>query len=69
MQDTQEVSGPDPIIIKPSRGKRMHLSNAARRRRRSTKVARNLHSFKEESDAKQRLRAKRTLERQKKRVG
>lgn len=68
MQDTQEVSGPDPIIIKPSRANRMHLSDAARRRRRSTKVARSLHSFKEESDAKQRLRAKRKLERQKRRV-
>lgn len=46
----------------------MQLSDAARRRRKETKVARNIHSFKEESDAKQRLRAKRKLERQKRRA-
>lgn len=71
MQDTQEASRPDltdPIIIRPSKSKRMHLSDAARRRRRSTKIVKNLHTFKEESDARQRLRAKRKLERQKRRV-
>lgn len=68
MQDTQEVSSIDPIIIKPSKSKRMQLSDAARRRRKETKISRNIHSFKEESDARQRLRAKRKLERQKRRV-
>ena len=59
--------GPDPVIIKPSRGARMLKSKAARSRRKETKVVKTLHSFKEDTDAKERLRAKRLLKIQKKR--
>lgn len=58
----------EPIIEKPSRGQRLMRSLAARMRRKEVKEAREEHSFKEEKEARDRLKAKRRLEKQKKRA-
>lgn len=66
MNDDEETVNLDPIIVKPSRGERLKKSIAARLRRKETKKVKHTHSFKEEKDAKERLRARRILEAQKK---
>ena len=57
-----------PIFNKPTKGDRILRSDTARQKRKDVKIVKSVQSIKEESDAKQRLRAKRTLERQKRRV-
>lgn len=63
-----ESFGPDPIIIKPSRGSRIRKSIAARNRRRYVKSVREVHREKVEKDARDRYIAKKRLMRQKKRT-
>ena len=65
IEDFELESFPD-ILEKDSRAKRWMKSAVARLRRKETKQAREAHSFKEDKDAKERLKAKRLLERQKK---
>lgn len=55
----------EPIIDKPSRAERIKRSIAARLRRKETKQVKRSHLFKEEKDARERLRAKRALQKQK----
>lgn len=57
---------PDPIIIKPSRGTRLKKSIAARMRRKETKAQREIHSYKEQKEAKDRLISKLEMEKQQK---
>jgi hypothetical protein len=64
----EEIEQPDPIIIRPSRGNRLGRSEAARSRRRSVKQVKHIHQYKLEKDAKDRIRAKRRLEAQKRRA-
>lgn len=66
IEDYELALNPD-IPEKESRAKRWMRSTFARLRRKETKQAREAHSFKEEKDAKERLKAKRLLEKQKKR--
>lgn len=66
MLNQQEETQTKPIIEKPNRGERIKKSVAARLRRKEVKEVKNIHSYKEEKDAKERLKAKRTLEKQKK---
>ena len=54
-------------IEKPSRAERWKRSIAARLRRKTSKLARNAHIRKEENEAMERLKAKKLLEKQKKR--
>ena len=58
----------EPIFEKPNRGERIKRSVAARLRRKEVKAINETHSFKEEKDARERLMAKRRLEKQKKRA-
>lgn len=55
----------EPIINKPSRAERIKRSIAARLRRKETKQVKQSHLAKEEKDARERLRAKRALQNQK----
>lgn len=64
----EEIEQPDPIIIRPSRGNRLERSEAARSRRRCVKEVKHVHQYKLEKDAKDRIRAKRRLEAQKRRA-
>jgi hypothetical protein len=64
----EEIDGPDPIIVKPSRGERIQRSMAARQRRKEVKSIKTVHQLKEEKDARERLRAKRIMMRQKKKA-
>ena len=57
----------EPIIEKPSRAERIKRSISARLRRKEVKETKSIHSYKQEKDARERMRAKRTLQRQKKR--
>ena len=68
MLSKQEEPQNEPIIEKPSRAERIKRSIAARLRRKEVKEVKNIHSYKEEKDAKERLKAKRTLEKQKKKA-
>jgi len=65
---TEENLGPDPIIIKPSRGNRILRSRSARLRRKWTKQVREQHQSKIEKDARERYVAKKRLMRQKRRA-
>lgn len=58
----------EPVVEKPSLADRIQRDKAARLRRRETKEIVHLHSYKEEKDARERLKAKRRLEKQKKRA-
>lgn len=58
----------EPIFEKPNRGERIKRSIAARQRRKEVKMIREEHSYKDEKDARERLMAKRRLEKQKKRA-
>jgi hypothetical protein len=62
-----EIETVEPIIEKPSRAERIMRSIAARLRRKEVKEAKSAHFYKEEKDSRERLRAKRNLEKQKKR--
>lgn len=64
----EEIDQPDPIIVRPSRGNRLERSLAARSRRRGVKEVKHIHQYKLEKDAKDRIRAKRRLEAQKRRA-
>ena len=57
-----------PIFEKLSRADRIKRSIAARNRRKVVKDIKEVHSFKDEKDARERLQAKRRLEKQKKRA-
>jgi hypothetical protein len=65
IEETETVV--ETIIEKPSRAERIMRSIAARLRRKEVKEAKNAHTYKEEKDARERLQAKRNLEKQKKR--
>ena len=54
-----------PVIEKPSLAERIHRDRSARHRRKQIKEAVSLHSYKEEKEARERLKAKRRLEKQK----
>jgi len=58
----------EPIFEKPNRGERIKRSIAARHRRKEVKMILEEHSYKDEKDARERLMAKRRLEKQKKRA-
>jgi len=63
-EDIQEL---DAVVVeKPSKAKRYTKSLSARQKRKETKHIKEIHSYKEEKDARERLRAKRLLEKQKK---
>jgi hypothetical protein len=62
-----ETETVETIIEKPSRAGRIMRSIAARLRRKEVKEAKSAHTYKEEKDARERLQAKRNLEKQKKR--
>lgn len=64
LEETDEISFK---IEKPSLAERIQRDEAARKRRKVVKEARNIHFFKEEKEARERLRAKRRLEKAKKR--
>lgn len=57
----EDILGPDPIIVKPSRGERLRKSISARLRRKETKETVNIQSYKEEKEARERLIAKRRM--------
>lgn len=61
-----EVEDQEPIVSRQSRGERIQRSQAARGRRKAVKLAMESHQFKDESDARARLRAKRILQKAKK---
>jgi len=66
-EELHEVDGPivdEPAIEKLSLADRLSKSKAARARRRQTKQVLQTHSYKEEKDARERLAAKRLLEKQ-----
>jgi hypothetical protein len=63
----EETETVEPIIEKPSRARRIMRSIAARLRRKEVKETKSAHTYKEEKDARERLQAKRNLEKQKKR--
>lgn len=56
----------EPVVEKLSLADRIAKDKAARARRRQTKEVLNTHSYKEDKDARERLAAKRLLEKQKK---
>jgi hypothetical protein len=58
----------EPVIEKLSLADRIARDKAARLRRRERKQALEIHSYKEEKDARERLAAKRLLEKQKKKA-
>jgi formate dehydrogenase maturation protein FdhE len=58
----------EPVIEKLSLADRIARDKTARSRRRERKQALELHSYKEEKDARQRLTAKKLLEKQKRRT-
>ena len=59
---TEEEIQIEPVIEKPSRAERILRSEAARQRRKEVKEAKTLHSYKEEKEARERLLAKRRME-------
>lgn len=58
----------EPVFEKSNRGERIKRSIAARHRRKEVKMIQEEHSYKDEKDARERLIAKRRLEKQKKRA-
>jgi|14BtaG_2_1085337.scaffolds.fasta_scaffold216016_1 hypothetical protein len=62
-QDLQETE--KPLFVRANRGERLRKSIAARLRRRATKITKSIRVFKLEKEAKQRVRAKRRLLKQK----
>lgn len=52
----EEIQLDEPIISKPSRAERLKRSIAARLRRKEVKLHRELHSYKIEKEAKERLK-------------
>lgn len=65
--DIHEEESFEPVFEKPSRGDRINRSESARQRRKETKEFKEFHSYKEEKESRERLKAKRRLEKQKKR--
>jgi hypothetical protein len=57
----------EPIIEKPTLSDRIRRDQAARKRRKGVKDIKAVHQSKEEKDARERLLAKRRLEKQKRR--
>lgn len=55
----------EPVVEKLSRAERILRSDSARQRRKEAKFAMEVHSLKEEKEARERLKAKRLLEKQK----
>jgi hypothetical protein len=68
MIEEQQSEEFEPIFEKPNRGERIKRSIAARHRRKEVKMILEEHSYKDEKDARERLMAKRRLEKQKKRA-
>lgn len=66
MTEEVPVNESDLVVEKPSRADRFKRSIAARRRRKKIKHVREVHSYKEEKEARDRIKAKRLLEKQKK---
>lgn len=67
MQDPDPIEiSIEPVIAKPSLKDRIERDQSARRRRTEVKQVASMHSYKEERDARDRLKAKRLLEKQKK---
>ena len=64
----EDINEPDPIEIiepiaeKPNLGVRILRDQAARLRRKEVKEAKALHDFKEQKEARERLQAKRRME-------
>ena len=52
----------EPVVEKVTRTERIRRDEAARMRRKETKEALSLHSFKTEKEARERLQAKRRME-------
>lgn len=57
----------EPLIEKPSLRDRIQKDQTARQRRKEVKLIKSVHSYKEEKEARERLKAKRRLEKQKRR--
>lgn len=68
-QDENDVVNLEPVIEKPSLADRILRDQSARSRRKVVKQIKATHQYKEEKEARERLRAKRRLEKQKKRSG
>lgn len=67
MQDPDPIEiSIEPVIAKRSLKDRIERDESARRRRTEVKQVASMHSYKEEKDARERLKAKRLLEKQKK---
>lgn len=64
----EPIDTPEPVIEKLGLADRLAKDKAARRRRLETKQTLELHSYKEDKDARQRLAAKKLLEKQKRRA-
>ena len=58
----------ETIFPRPDRSERIQRSEAARARRKVVKAVKTVHQFKEEKDARERLLARRKLERDKRRA-
>lgn len=66
-QDETDIAIPEPIVEKPSLADRILRDQSARSRRKVVKQIKATHRNKEEKEARERLRAKRRMEKQKKR--
>lgn len=56
IEDIEEIQGPDPIIVKPSRGERLKRSVFARLRRKEVKQIKSVHQEKLEKEAEKKLK-------------
>lgn len=65
MTNDQEEIQVEPIIEKPSMSDRIRRDIFARKRRKHVKTIKALHGYKEEKEARERTRAKRRIENQK----
>ena len=65
MTNDQEEIQVEPIIEKPSMSDRIRRDIFARERRKRVKAIKMLHDYKEEKEARERIRAKRMIEKQK----
>ena len=54
----EEIQLDEPIVSKPSRAERIKRSIFARRRRKEVKLQKEMHSYKLEKEARERLEAK-----------
>ena len=68
MTNDQEEIQVKPIIEKPSMSDRIRRDIFARKRRKHVKTIKALHGYKEEKEARERTRAKRRIENQKRKM-